>query len=116
LIFYANTAINIAPDIAVNKVTDTNNTATQVCSTCANIRIFHCYSNNCHSLAMKPLQIIVQEILFVVRLWLAVSALLHQTIAVSLFAPPIVGKGKGKGKGKVVPMLFLTEHHAMKVY
>jgi hypothetical protein len=24
--------------------------------------------------------------------------------------------GKGKGKGKVVPVLFLTDHHAMKVY
>jgi hypothetical protein len=23
---------------------------------------------------------------------------------------------KGKGKGKVVPVLFLTEHHAMKTY
>jgi hypothetical protein len=23
---------------------------------------------------------------------------------------------KGKGKGKVVPVLFLTEHHAMKAY
>jgi hypothetical protein len=25
-------------------------------------------------------------------------------------------KGKGKGKGKVVPVLFLTEYHAMKAY
>jgi hypothetical protein len=23
---------------------------------------------------------------------------------------------EGKGKGKVVPVLFLTEHHAMKAY
>jgi hypothetical protein len=28
---------------------------------------------------------------------------------------PIV-KGKGKGKGKAVPVLILTEHHAMKAY
>jgi hypothetical protein len=25
-------------------------------------------------------------------------------------------KGKGKVKGQVVPVLFLTEHHAMKAY
>jgi hypothetical protein len=25
-------------------------------------------------------------------------------------------RGTGKGKGKVVPVLFLTEHHALKVY
>jgi hypothetical protein len=25
-------------------------------------------------------------------------------------------KGKGKGKGKVVPVLFFTEHHALKTY
>jgi hypothetical protein len=25
-------------------------------------------------------------------------------------------KGKGKGKGKVLPVLFLTEHHAMKAF
>jgi hypothetical protein len=24
------------------------------------------------------------------------------------------GEGNGKGKGKFVPVLFLTEHHAMK--
>jgi len=24
------------------------------------------------------------------------------------------GKGKGKGKGKVIPVLLLTEHHAMR--
>jgi hypothetical protein len=26
------------------------------------------------------------------------------------------GKGKDKGKDKIVPALFLTEHHAMKAY
>jgi len=25
-------------------------------------------------------------------------------------------RGKGKGKGKDVPLLLLTEHHAMKAY
>jgi hypothetical protein len=24
--------------------------------------------------------------------------------------------GKGKGEGKVIPVIFLTEHHAMKAY
>jgi hypothetical protein len=30
--------------------------------------------------------------------------------------PLTKGKGKGKGKGKVVPALFLTEHHIMEAY
>jgi len=28
----------------------------------------------------------------------------------------VKGRGRGKGKGKVVPVLFSTEHHTMKVY
>jgi hypothetical protein len=35
---------------------------------------------------------------------------------VLLFMSESKGKGKGKRKGKVVPVLFLTEHHAMKAY
>jgi hypothetical protein len=34
----------------------------------------------------------------------------------NLYASSNITRVKGKGKGKVVPVLLLTDHHAMKAY